>query len=149
MVPCVIDAVMESTMPKHHAVRRGEAHAVADAFAVVHDVVMREHDALREAGRSGGVLHVADVVWLHLRCHLPDQLDRDERRARHRFFHCERASFAETDGDDVPEEGQALRVERFFRRLFTKLRAELVYDRPVVGIQRGFDHHECMRIGLA
>ena len=40
----------------------GEALAVADAPAVVEDVVVGEHDALGEAGGAGRVLHVDDVV---------------------------------------------------------------------------------------
>ncbi len=37
-------------------------HAVADGPAVVHDVVMGQHHALREARRTGGVLHVDHVL---------------------------------------------------------------------------------------
>ena len=54
---CVRMAMMPSTQPKqwkngtgrHHAVVGTELHALADVEAVVEDVAMREHDALREA----------------------------------------------------------------------------------------------------
>ena len=70
VVPCVMAAVMASTMPKQWnigtwiimPVGRGEIHAVADGLAVVDHVVVGEHDALGEARGAGGILHVAHVV---------------------------------------------------------------------------------------
>ena len=72
VVPCVIEAVIASTMPKQWnmgtwiimPVGGGKIHTVADAFAVVDDIVVRQHDTLGESGCAGGVLHVADVVFV-------------------------------------------------------------------------------------
>ena len=44
------------------AVGGREFHAVADSFAVVQYIVMRQHNALREARRTRRVLHIDDVV---------------------------------------------------------------------------------------
>ena len=43
-------------------VLRGELHAVADGFAVVDYVVVGQHNAFRETGGAGSVLHVDYVV---------------------------------------------------------------------------------------
>ena len=50
----------------HQLVRGGQVHAVADGLAVVHHVVVGEHDPLGEAGGAGGVLHVGHVVLVDL-----------------------------------------------------------------------------------
>ena len=62
----------------HETVCGGQAHAVADALAVVHDVAVREHDALGESCGAGGVLHVADVVGANIGGHTLDLLQRHE-----------------------------------------------------------------------
>ncbi len=46
----------------HHPVCSGQIHAVANGLAVVHHVVVGEHNAFGETGSAGGVLHVADVM---------------------------------------------------------------------------------------
>ncbi len=61
-----------------------EIHTVADIFAVVDDVVMAQHHAFGEAGRAGGVLHVADVVAVQHRGALVYLLQRRVFRHRHR-----------------------------------------------------------------
>ena len=65
----------------HHAepVLFGELHAVADALAVVEDVVVGEHHPLGEAGGAGGVLHIDDLVAVQPLPDLPEGLVGDRR----------------------------------------------------------------------
>ena len=57
-------------MKKRHgqrpAIRRAEALALADVEAVVQNVAVRQHDAFREPGGPGGVLHHDDIVVVEL-----------------------------------------------------------------------------------
>jgi hypothetical protein len=116
----------------HHAVGGGEIHAVADALAVVDDVVMREHDALREAGGAGGVLHVAHVVLItHHRAGCTRSIgtllgERERLRPM---------SAALLDGflrDDVAQQRQALRDAGAVPARGLELGAQLFDDADVV-----------------
>ena len=95
----------------HHPVGRGQIHPVADALAVVDDVVVRQHDALREARRAGGVLHVAHVVRPHARGHAQDLFARDQVGPVHRLVEGQAARHPEADGDDAAQERQLAAVQ--------------------------------------
>ena len=60
----------------HHAelVVLGELHAVADALAVVEDIVVAQHHPFGEAGGAGGVLHIDDLVAVKAFPQLPQRL---------------------------------------------------------------------------
>ena len=133
----------------HHAVLGREVHAVADAFAVVDDVVVREHDALREAGRAARVLHVADVVDVDGGGEAVDLLERRHVRARDGLFPREAALHAEVHGDYVAQEGQAAAGERLARRRGLQLWAELLHNLVVMRVAVALDHDERVSVGLA
>src|SRR5699024_4062512 len=42
----------------HHPVGGGQVHTVTDGLAVVHHIVVGEHNSLGEASSAGGVLHI-------------------------------------------------------------------------------------------
>ena len=133
----------------HHAVLGREVHAVADAFAVVDDVVVREHDALREAGRAARVLHVADVVDVDGGGEAVDLLERRHVRARDGLFPREAALHAEVHGDYVAQEWQAAASERLAGRRGLQLGAEFFHNLVVMRIAVALDHDERVRVGLA
>ena len=132
----------------HQAVRRGEVHAVADGLAVVDDVVMREHDALREARRAGGVLHVADVVLLYAGAAGLHLAHRHAVGERERLLPGIAALLDAFGRDDVAQHRQALRLE-LSRHAGLELGAELFDDADVVAVLVAVDHDERMGIGLA
>ena len=106
----------------HHPVRGGQAHAVADAFSVVDNIIMCQHNAFRESGRTGGILHIADVVRFDLLRHLVQRLDGYGIGPFHRFLKGQAALLDITDGDHVPEEGKLFAVERRTGFRFADLR---------------------------
>ena len=132
----------------HEAVCGGQAHAVADALAVVHDVAVREHDALGESCSAGGVLHVADVVGANIGGHALDLLQRHELGALHGLIEGEAAGHLEADGHDVAQEGKLLAVQLLAGFGLGDLGAQLIDDLAVVGIQGALDHDERVRVGL-
>ena len=132
----------------HHAVRGREVHAVADGLAVVDDVVVGQHDALRETGGTGGVLHVADVVDVDRGLHAVDLLDGSLVRILEGLFPGQGAGHPEADRDDVPEERQALRVHRLARFVVLQFGAQFIDDVHVVGVPVAVDHDEGMGVRL-
>ena len=132
----------------HHPVGRGQIHPVADAFAVVDDVVVRQHDALREARRTGGVLHVAHVVRPHARGHAQDLFARDHIGPIHRLVEGQAARHPEADGDDAAQERQLAAVQGGAGLCVGQLRAEGLDDLTVVRVQTVVNHDERVRVGL-
>ncbi|OAV75112.1 hypothetical protein Barb7_01313 [Bacteroidales bacterium Barb7] len=59
------EAMKERHAATQFVVRR-KAHALAGEKAVVGNIMMRQHDSLREAGRAGSILHIDDVAAVHL-----------------------------------------------------------------------------------
>ena len=57
---------MEHGHLNHHSVCSGQIHAVANCLAVVHHVVVGEHNTLGEPGCAGGILHVANIMFVNL-----------------------------------------------------------------------------------
>ena len=53
---------MEHRNLNHHAILGRKIHTVADCLAVVDDIIMRQHDAFREAGCAGCVLHICNII---------------------------------------------------------------------------------------
>ena len=133
----------------HHAVRGGKAHPVADTFAVIDDVVMGQHDALGEAGGAGSILHIAHIIRFHAFRHRCQRLIGNGISAAHRLLKGEASALGETDGNDIPEEGQPLAVQRFAGLRYRNLRAELIDNCAVIAVQRTFNHDQRMRIALA
>ena len=111
----------------HHSVGRRKVHPVADAFAVVDDVVVCQHDALREARGAAGVLHVADVVDIDGGSQAGDLLRRRQMRARHGLLPRQAALHTEADGYHVAQERQAAAGERPARLGVSEFGAELLY----------------------
>ena len=127
----------------------GKPHAVADALAVVDDVEVGEHNALREPGRPRGVLHIDDLL----------RVDAVENRAelllRHRVPHLAQVvprvhpggRGALADIDDVLEEGQH-RIVVLARLKVLEGRAELVDNADIVRVLEALDHDERLGIRL-
>ena len=132
----------------HHAVRRGETHAVADGFAVVDDIVMGEHNPFGETGGSGGILHIADIVSLDGGGAAVHFFRGNHVGPFHDLIKGETAGLFEADGNDIAEEGQLFAVEGFAGNGVLEFRAEFVDDLGVIGIQCRFDHHQRVGIGL-
>ena len=123
---------MEHGNLDHHAVRRGKAHAVTDTFSVVDDVVVCEHNALGEACRARGVLHIAYVARTDSRRHSCHLLGADELISCHRLIEGQASGLLEADRNDVAQEGQSFCVERLARNGILDLGAELVDDLLIV-----------------
>ena len=133
---------------QHHAVRRGKVHAVANTLAVIHDVVMREHDALWEAGRAGGILHVADVVHTDGSRHAVDLLHRDAPGTRDGLLPGEASLLPEADRDDIAQKGQALCVQWAAGARRLQLRAQFGEDGRIVGIAVSVNQDQRVRVRL-
>ena len=130
----------------HHTVCGGKLHPVTDTFTVIDYVVMRQHDALREAGRTGRILHVADIRNLYSFSHPIDFFLRDQRSPIHRFFQCKTPFHPEADSNDVAEEGKLFRTQRFAGSGMIQFRREPMDDILVVRIQTGLDHDQGMGV---
>ncbi len=133
----------------HHPVGGRQIHTVADRLAVVDDIVVREHDALRKAGRPGRVLHIADVVLVYHRRAAIDRLDRSPLRHRRRLVPRETSRYTRLARYYVSEEREPFAVERVVRILPLQLGTELPDYRNVVRILVAVDHHERVRVRLA
>ena len=140
---------MEHRHLDHHAVGRGEVHAVADALAVVDDVVMREHDPLGESRSTARVLHVADVVDIDGGGEAVDLLCRRHVRAGHGLLPGEAALHLKVYGDDVAQERQAAAGERLAGRRRLQLGAEFPHNIVVMRVAEALYHHERVGIRLA
>ena len=133
----------------HHAVRRGQVHAVADGLAVVDDVVVGQHDAFREPGGTGGVLHVADVVDVDGGLHAMDLFEGSLVRIGQGLFEGQGAGHAEADGNDVSQEGQPFCVKGLARLVVFQFGTEFIHDLHIVGVPVAVDHDEGMGVRLA
>ena len=91
----------------HHPVRGRQAHPVANAFAVIDNVIVCQHNAFRKTCCTGCILHVADIVRLDALGHGVQGLNR-----LHGFFKRQAALLNKTDCDHIPEERQLFAVQR-------------------------------------
>ena len=139
---------MEHRNLDHHSVCRRKSHTVTDTLSVVDNVVVRQHNALREACRTRGVLHIANVARLDSGCHSGNLLAADELIACHCFVKRETSVLLEADRDDVAQEGKRFGVERLAGNGVFQFGAERVDDLLIIRIKTAFDHDERMRVGL-
>ena len=85
----------------HHTVGRGEVHTVSDAFAVIYDVVMGQHNTLGKARSAGSVLHIADIILVHCRCTTIQLFHRHHVSSCDRVFPGDTTCLLEADSDDI------------------------------------------------
>ena len=133
----------------HHTVFRGQIHSVADTLTVIDNIVMCQHNALRESRRSGCILHIADIVHIDCRSHAVDLFDRRAGRILEGFLPGQRARHAETDCNNIAQERKTSCMERLTRLVILDFRAEFIDDAVIIGISVAFDHDQRMRIRLA
>ena len=148
MVPWVMEAVMDSTMPKQWNI--GTWIIIrSDILTVVDHVVVGQHDPLGKAGGAGGVLHVGHVVGPHGGGAAADLLGRGLPRQGHGLLPGEAPGLPVAHGNHVAQEGQALAVEGLPRLGRGQFRAELGDDPGVVAVPVAVDHHQGVGVGLA
>ena len=132
----------------HKPVGGGKIHTVADVFAVVDDIVVRQHDALGESGCAGGVLHVADVVLVDgcgAAIYLPYGGVFGKLK---RFVPGETALLFAADGYNVAQEGQTFGIKRLVLGRCRKLGAELCDDICIRGVLVALCHDKRVCVGL-
>ena len=133
----------------HHSVGTGKIHSVADVFAVVNNVIVCQHNALGESGRSRGVLHVANVVLVNKRSAAVNLFDRGLFGKFKRLLPGQTALLLALNRNNVAKEGKTLCIKRLARLVCFKLGAELVDYCVVIAVLISVAHNERVRVGLA
>ena len=116
---------MEHGNLNHHSVSGGNVHSVTDYFAVVNDVIVREHNTLGESRCARSILHICNVVAVNCGCSAVNFLNRNPDGHVNGFFPCEAALLAVAYGDNVAQERQLAAVERLTGCCDLKLGAKL------------------------
>ena len=125
-----------------------ELLAFADVEAIVQDVAVREHDALREARRSGGVLHHDDVVVVELLFRLAQRVVGDVAAQQDELGHAVAATvLLRAHVDDALQEGifLGLQVAALLRERF---RHKVADNLQVIDVAIAVDHAERLHIRL-
>ena len=122
-------------------------HTVADGFAVVQDIVVREHYALRKACRARGILHIHDVVGVQRFFVFLVNFDGKIAAQNFKVFKIEH-----TFGRFFPCKNDAFQKRQMLRLYFAGSRFQfgqkLVHGCDVVVVFESADHHEKFRVRL-
>ncbi len=134
----------------NQAVGGREVHAVADALAVVDDIVVGQHDAFGETGRARSVLHVDDFIFAEGSADFGDPLGRDRLAHFDQLLPGEATMLVTGEIDHVAQHRQAAAVQVAGLELgFGQLRADFVHDRHIIGVLEAIHHDQDLGVGLA
>ena len=139
---------VEERNGQRHAVVGSELLAFADVEAVVQDVAVREHDALREARGAGRVLHHHHVVVVEMGFRLCQRLFGHMASQQHELRHAIAAAMLfGTHVDDVLEEGVVLGLQ-VAALLRERLGHEISDDLQIVHVAIGVDDAQRLHVRL-
>ena len=99
---------MEHRNLYHHSVCGRKIHSVADAFTVIYDVVVCEHNTLGKSCCTRGVLHIADTVYVDSVCHHTNLINRYALAGFDCFFPRICALHRKAYRDDIAQERKSL-----------------------------------------
>ena len=131
----------------HHAVSSRKIHAVTDSLAIVHNIVVSEHNSLRKACRARSVLHIAHVIDVDFFACSFNLAIWDVLGKLHCFLPCIAAVVFRVNSDNILQEWQFFGIE-FSRLTSIKFRAEFLYYRNIVDILYSVYHYKSARVGL-
>ena len=109
---------------------------------------MREHNALREARGSRGVLHVAHIVLVNCGAALLHLRKRHGLAELYGVVPCKAARLTAVNGDDILKIRQSLALQ-LTRLAGRKLGTQLTDGSDIVAILEAVDHDKRVGVGLA
>ena len=123
---------MEHRNLYHHSVCGRQIHSVSYAFAVIYDIVMSKHNAFRESGCSGGILHITYIVRIHAGSHSVYFFDRNLVGTLHCVVPLKASGKLKSNRYNVSQERQLFAVKRFSGNSVFKLGTKVFYNIRVV-----------------